>query len=320
MNTTQNIPPAVQETYNRVLLERAVEVNVHRQFAQMKPMASRNGDTMVFRRYESLEPSLVPLQEGITPPASKVTVTTVKATLEQYGNWLPVTDRVTYTVEDAVLVEFAQLNGENMGTTHDLLLREVMNAGSNVLYENGTQSGANRAAVNAVIADATMDLAIETLRSGRASTIKRIIQAAVGISTRPIAASYAGICHTRSMKQLRNLTDWTPYQEYAKQADLMDNEFGSANEVRFCWSNNAKYWTAAEAGQAKAVYATMLLGANFTGTVELGEGTAKNIVKTLGSAGTEDALNQRASSGWKSMTTNVILNDDFGERIEHTLS
>lgn len=319
MNTTQNIPPGVQEFYNRVLLERAVEVNVHRQFAQMKPMSSRNGDTMIFRRYESLEPSLVPLQEGVTPPGSKVSVTTVRATLEQYGNWLPVTDRVLYTVEDSVLTEYAQLNGENMAETLDLLLREVMNAGTAVLYENGTQNGANRAACNAVISDATMDTAVETLRTGKAKTIKRIIQAAVGISTRPIAASYAAITHTRCMKQLRNLTDWTPYQEYPKQADLMDNEFGSANECRFVWSNNAKVWTGAGAG-SKDVYSTLLLGSDFTGTTELAEGMAKNIVKPLGSAGTEDALNQRASSGWKAMTASVILNDNFGNRIEHTLS
>jgi len=43
----------------------------------------------------------------------------------------------------------------------------------------------------------------------------------------------------------------------------------------------------------------------------------KNIVKKMGSAGTEDPLDQRATSGWKVATTCKILNDDFLHRIEH---
>jgi N4-gp56 family major capsid protein len=42
----------------------------------------------------------------------------------------------------------------------------------------------------------------------------------------------------------------------------------------------------------------------------------ETIVKPLGSAGTDDPLNQRSSVGWKAMTTTQILNQAWLVRIE----
>jgi N4-gp56 family major capsid protein len=42
-----------------------------------------------------------------------------------------------------------------------------------------------------------------------------------------------------------------------------------------------------------------------------------NIIKPLGSAGSADPLDQRATSGWKAITTTKILNDSWIVRIEH---
>jgi len=41
----------------------------------------------------------------------------------------------------------------------------------------------------------------------------------------------------------------------------------------------------------------------------------KNIIKPLGSAGTADPLNQRATSGWKATFVAKILNNAFMTRI-----
>jgi N4-gp56 family major capsid protein len=42
------------------------------------------------------------------------------------------------------------------------------------------------------------------------------------------------------------------------------------------------------------------------------------IVKQLGSAGTADPLNQRATQGWKATHVAEILSDLFMVRVEHT--
>jgi N4-gp56 family major capsid protein len=66
------------------------------------------------------------------------------------------------------------------------------------------------------------------------------------------------------------------------------------------------------------VYATLIFGANAYGVCPLAGNAMENIIKPLGSSGSADPLNQRATSGWKAITTTKILNDAWMIRIEHT--
>ena len=72
-----------------------------------------------------------------------------------------------------------------------------------------------------------------------------------------------------------------------------------------------------EAGLAgRDVYATLVLGDNAYGTTELAGGGLEHIVKQLGSAGTADPLNQRATVGWKATKAAARLVEAFMVRIE----
>ena len=72
-----------------------------------------------------------------------------------------------------------------------------------------------------------------------------------------------------------------------------------------------------EAGyEGRDVYATLVLGDNAYGTTRLENGGLQHIVKQLGSAGTADPLNQRATAGWKATKATVRLTEAFMVRIE----
>lgn len=72
-----------------------------------------------------------------------------------------------------------------------------------------------------------------------------------------------------------------------------------------------------EAGAAgRDVYSTIILGDNAYGTTEITGGGLETIVKQLGSAGTADPLNQRATVGWKSTKVAEILVQEYMCRIE----
>ncbi len=74
-----------------------------------------------------------------------------------------------------------------------------------------------------------------------------------------------------------------------------------------------------EAGAAgRDVYSTLFIGADAYGVTEIEGGGLQMIVKQLGSAGTADPLNQRATQGWKATHTAEILSDLFMVRVEHT--
>ena len=72
-----------------------------------------------------------------------------------------------------------------------------------------------------------------------------------------------------------------------------------------------------EAGlEGRDVYVTLVLGDNAYGTTELSGGGLQHIVKQLGSAGTADPLNQRATVGWKATKAAARLVEAFMVRIE----
>lgn len=66
----------------------------------------------------------------------------------------------------------------------------------------------------------------------------------------------------------------------------------------------------------RAVYSTLILGDNAYGVTDIEGGGLEHIVKQLGSAGTADALNQRATVGWKATKTAERLVEQFMVRIE----
>lgn len=74
-----------------------------------------------------------------------------------------------------------------------------------------------------------------------------------------------------------------------------------------------------EAGAAgRDIYSTLVIGANAYGTTSIEGGGLQHIVKQLGSAGTGDPLNQRATAGWKAIKTAVRLLEENIVRIETT--
>lgn len=68
------------------------------------------------------------------------------------------------------------------------------------------------------------------------------------------------------------------------------------------------------------VYSTLIIGANAYGVTEVEGGGLQHIVKQLGSGGSTDPLNQRATVGWKAIKTAEILVDSFMVRIESAAS
>ncbi|MBO7149246.1 MAG: N4-gp56 family major capsid protein [Clostridia bacterium] len=64
------------------------------------------------------------------------------------------------------------------------------------------------------------------------------------------------------------------------------------------------------------VYCTLVIGANAYGVIDILGGGLEHIVKQLGSAGTNDPINQRATVGWKAAISACVLAQEAMIRIE----
>jgi N4-gp56 family major capsid protein len=318
------IQPALQAYYDRNLLDRAIPSDVHGRFGQVRPIQTRSGNQIKFRRYEALAASTAPLVEGVTPSGNQITTTDVTATLAQYGDYINVTDMVDLTNQDAVLTEVGMVLGEQAGFSIDQVRRDVMVAGTNVIYTNG----AARNTLNTVLSSVSLRTAVRFIGRQNGKALRNIIKAGTAISTIGIRAAYIGLVHPDTEAQMESIPGYIPITEYSDAMQAEDDECGSYRNIRFFRSTNCKVF--ANAGLAVGtdgmistgaanndVYATLIIAANAYGLVPLSGNALQNIIKPIGSAGSADPLNQRATSGWKAITTTQILNQNWLTRIEH---
>lgn len=320
-NTTRTqIPAEVNAFYDRNLLERAVALFVHTRWAQVRDLPRKAGaSTIKFRRYGNLSAATTPLTEGVTPAGSQLSVTDITASVQQYGDFITVSDVLDYESVDPELMEASDVLGDQNGDTIDQLTRDIMAAGTNVIYSGTGNVATADVAAGDVISYGNLDAASLLLKNNKGKPITRQINPSTGYNTVPVPACFVGIIHPEITAKVATFTGWTPVEKYPSQASVMEGEVGSysanGSKIRFIETTNAKI-KAASGTAGIDVYCTLILAANAYGISRISGEALKNIVKPLGSAGTGDPLDQRATSGWKSTFVAKILNNDWLVRIE----
>jgi len=309
----------VDAFYSRTLLTRVVPLFVHTRWGQVRDIPRQGGtNTIRFRRYGNLAAATTPLSEGVTPAGKQLSQTVITAVVQQYGDFITVTDVVDYESPDPELMIAAEVLGDQAGDTLDQITRDILAAGTNVQYANG--AGA-RASIDSTdkISLLEVKMATRTLKNNNTRKITTMIAPSTGYNTEPVNACFIGICSADTTYDLDALDGYTPIEKYSSQMGVMEGEVGKLKEVRFVETTNAKVFEGAGAAGID-VHATLIFGRDWYGVTRISGEAMKNIVKPLGSAGTADPLDQRATSGWKSTFVAKILNDDFGVRIEHAVS
>ena len=304
------------EFYDKTLLYRAVAYFVHTKFAQVRDIPRKGGtNTIKFRRYGNLSAATTALSEGVTPSGSSLSVTDITATVAQYGDYITITDVIDYESKDPVLIEAAEILGDQMGDTIDQLTRDVLAAGTVVTYVGQSSRGA--ITTSNLITATEVRKAVRTLKNAKARRVTRMINSSTGIATEPVSAAYIGLVHPDTTYDLQDETGWVPVEKYSSTMKVMENEVGKLNDVRFIESTNCKIFTG-EGDSGIDVYATLIMGMDAYGITRISGEAVKNIVKPLGAG--EDPLDQRATSGWKCTFVAKILNDAFMVRLEHAVS
>ena len=317
LTTITEIPHGVANYYDKKLLRKAVPKFVYQLWGQVRDIPRNNTDLIRFRRYTLLSSATTPLTEGVTPTGSQLSVTNVNATVEQYGDFVPVSDKLSFTTLDPVLAETAELLGIQYRKTLDELCRDILAAGTTIQY---VSTATTRATVTSAmkITKAEVQEAVKTLKNAEAERIMDMINPGLEFGTSPIDEAYIGIVHPNTTYDLKNIPGFIRVEEYG-QKKALPGEVGALDEVRFIETTQAKVFTGLGAGSID-VYGTIILGADAYGLTRITGEAVHNIVKPLGSAGAADPLEQRQTSGWKATYVAKILNEAFLLRIEHAVS
>ena len=301
---TNDLSPEMKTFYSDYLIDVAEPLLVHDQFGQKRPIPANGGKTIEFRKYSQLPKATTPLTEGSTPSGQYLNVSTVTATVAQYGGYVELSDVLLLTAIDNNMVEATKLLGGQAGRTLDHITREVLNAGTNVIRVN------DRAARTSLVAS-TDKLTVKDIRKAvRELKLK---------NADTINGDYVGIIHPDCEFDLMDDNDWKYPHQYVDTDGIYSNEIGKIAGVRFVETTEAKVFKAGGASSAN-VYSTLIIGANAYGVTEVTGGGLRHIVKQLGSGGTADPLDQRATVGWKALKTAEILVNEYMVRIESTSS
>ena len=299
LTTSSGLTEEMKTYYSDYLIDNAVPKLVHDQFGQKHPIPKNGGKTIEFRKYSPLPKLTTPISEGVTPDGQSLNMSTIEATVAQYGGYITLSDVLLLTAIDNNLVQATKLLGAQAGSTLDTITREVLNGGTNVMFAGGKSAREDL--------DATSLLTVDD--------VKKAVRILKSQNAEQINGSWVGIIHPDIAYDLTNDPAWKDVKTYSDPSDIYEGEIGKIYGVRFVETTEAKIWAGAGNG-GRAVYSTLILGDNAYGTTEISGGGLQHIVKQLGSAGTGDPLDQRATAGWKATKVAERLVENYMVRIE----
>ena len=314
--TGNDLSPEMKTFYDKTLIDEAEPNLVHDQFGQERDIPRNGGKTIEFRKFSSLPKASTPITEGVTPAGNSLNVTSITATVSQYGDFVEVSDLLDLTAIDNVIVETTALLGSQAGRTLDTVTREVLQSGTNVFY-------APKVAADGAETPVTTRAGLDKTALLRVKDVFRVAAFLKSMNAPKIDGYYVGIIHPWVAYDLMMEAGdaWQETHKYAKPENIFKGEIGELGGVRFVETTEAKIYNddtcPANGSNGKlSVFGCLFLGANAYGKTKVDGGGLEMIVKQKGSAGTADPLNQRSTVGWKALKTSELLVPEYIVRFE----
>lgn len=306
---TSTLTTEMKTFYEGTLIDNAEPNLVHNQFGDKYPIPKNGGKTIEFRKYDSLPKATTPLTEGVTPTGNSLTVTAITATVNQYGDYIQLSDMLELSAIDNNVVQSTKLLGSQSGRTIDTITRDILNGGTNVIYAPIIGKDASGKVTLTPVSSRGDITAAATLTPDLFFKASAQLKA---FNTPKINRSYVAIIHPYAAYDLMRTKDWIDVHKYATPENIYEGEIGKIGNVRFVESTEAKI-TADGKSNCK-VFSTLVLGAHAYGVTEITGGGLKHIIKQLGYG--DDPLDQRSSVGWKATHVARRLVEQYMVRIE----
>ncbi len=229
--------------WDKALIVLAAPELIHDQFAQQRDIPANNGKTIEFRQFDPLPEITSPLTEGVTPEGQSLSVNAMTATVAQYGGYVTTSDVLDMTALDPVVNEATKLIARQAGETLDTITRDVINAGTNVLYALGKTSGTanssrptSRGALSYTSGATNYNISVDD--------IKMAVRALKRQDAPKIKGDYIGIIHPDVVYDLMKDPEWLTPKEYVDTQDIYNGEVGKLYGVRFIENTRAKVFKA----------------------------------------------------------------------------
>lgn len=306
-STANTLSATMKTFYKTSLLENARNEHYFNQFGQKQSLPKNGGNTVEWRKFDTFAAATTPLTEGVTPDGNKVSIRKITQSISQFGDYTTVSDRLELEAVDPIITGITEEHGAQAGDTLEIITRNEVVSGTHVYY-GGTADG-RVAGAGVTTALASGDNITSTLINKAATHLKKM-------KAPTINGDYIAIIHPSVAFDLRESNGWLDVHKYAEPGEIFNGEIGKLHGVRFIEDTMAKVWKPSNT----AIYATVMFGKDAYGIIDPSAESLEVIVKSRGSAGTADPLDQRSTVGWKASHAAKILYDERIVRIETTSS
>ena len=291
--------------YDTELLENARVELYYAQFAKKQALPANHGTTIEWRKWNTFAKA-GQLQEGVIPTGQKFGMSSKTGSINQYGTYATVSDKLEMRAYDDVILGATEEMGASAAETQETLIRDALLVNTNVLYcDNITLADGSVAgtptAPNAMEASATVmsvltpDMvakAVTKMKKDRVPTIN---------------GKFYAVIHPSVAYDLRKSKEWIEAHKYAATTEIFNGEIGELHGVRFVENVFAPILGGTDyKNKAGGVtYATYFFGKDAFGIIDPEGGALEMIVKDKSQVG--GPLNQFSTIGYKFETNGATI-------------
>lgn len=301
--------------YDTELLENARVELFYAQFGKKQPLPANHGKTVQWRKWNTFARA-AQLQEGVIPTGQKFGVSTKTGSINQYGTYAAVSDRLELRAYDDVILGATEEMGASAAETQETLIRDALLVNTNVLYcDNITL--ATGAVAGTPTSCVTMEASATAMSLLTPDMVARAVTKLKKDRVPTINGKYYAVIHPSVAYDLRRSKEWIEAHKYAAPEQLFNGEIGELHGCRFIENVFAPVLAGDYVNKAGTVtYATYFFGKDSFGIIDPEGGALEMIVKDKSQIG--GPLNQFSTIGYKLETNGATIL--YPERVLRVMS
>ena len=298
------LDPTLKSFYDTELLENARAELFYAQFAKTQPLPAGRGKNVEWRKWNTFEKA-GQLQEGVIPTGQKFGMSSKTGTINQYGTYATVSDRLELHAYDDVILGATEEMGASAAETQEILIRDALLVNPNVLYcDNVTlatgASAGTPASCAAMEASATVMSVLNPDMVAKAVTIMKKNRVP------RINGKYYCVIHPSVAYDLRKCEGWMEAHKYAATTEIFNGEIGELHGCRFIENVFAPILKGEYVNKAgTCTYASYMFGKDAFGIIDPEGGALEMIIKNKDEIG--GPLNQFSTVGYKFETNGATI-------------
>lgn len=304
-----SLPQAILDVYSADILHEAMGIMQFEEFAVQKTeLGTQPGQTITMTRYNNIQRG-GQLQEDTPIEVTNMTASQHAISVTEWGNAIGVSEKLLQMSFDDQMTEAGVLLGRDYAVVNDLMCRDAVAGGTQVVY------GGNKTS-RAAMVGGTDYFDVEAIRQ-----IVEILQ--TKNAPKFMGDYYVGFVHPHQAAYLKRDPDWVAAQNYANTRALFTGEIGRWEDVIFISTTHCRNGAA---GTSDPGYYASLVNAATGGAssadvyealflADSAYGKATGLTVEMRDNGVED-FGRKHALAWYAIMGAGILEDDFIVRCE----